>query len=728
MVQNNKVLTVSYGTFSCTLEGFDDSFDTMKAIAEYFRDLAADDRYFGAEPPQPDADMLARIAQREISRQVEARQEATGGFVLRAAEDEAAPQTAATTATAAPVADLAPTAVAEPAPRPEEAPEQDLVKDAPEDVTEAPAEDVIVAEVAQDAAREEDISEAAATEAPEVVAETGVEDIIEEAPQAEIEDAEIEDIEQEPPVDVIAAVQSVSDTGKVEDLVDEPAIDTVATEAQDIVAEDVPAEPILPADDSIAAKLQRIRAVVSRNEQMADEEDYSEDQHADGFVAEAVSDISDALEQDASLSEDLAEDSEDEVDSILRAMDAAEDAANEALQLTPDQDPEHPEASAEREDTAEDEVAAASAARVLKVKRADFEAAIAAGEIEEVSGDAEDIPEQTPEAPVAAPDLAGSLSPEDEADLLRELAEVEAEVAATRSDTDPDDQPLADQDPFETRLEDADVALDDMVEDDIETDDNEVADNLFAADSIPDSTLDADLEDRADAAEARDEAARDDLSRLMDTADEMLGDPEASSNRDAYSQLRAAVAAAEAERSAGGTVGSYPDDDPYREDLASVVRPRRPVAASKGPGRPETTMKPAPLKLVAEQRVDNRAEAAPVRPRRVSTEILDDPIQTTGGDQDGFVSYARDVGAVELHELLEAAASYMSFVEGRDQFSRPQLMSKVRQAETRDFNREDGLRSFGQLLRDGKIEKTGGGRFTASGDIGYRPDGKRAAG
>ncbi|MFK7837238.1 MAG: hypothetical protein AB8B60_13550 [Sulfitobacter sp.] len=793
MMNNNKILTVSYGTFSCTLEGFEDSFGTMKAIAEYFRDLAADDRYFGAEPPQPDADMLARIAQKEVSRRVEAREQ-DGKIVLSALEDNttATPAEAETSAAAAAVAaplvadlvaedkahieavaleveadpivaddgdeitveeaetavDTAPVALDEIDDlTADDAPVAIEDADTPEETT-APVADLVTAptdEATEVAALSTEEAEAELLETEENIAEADLKE--EQVPEVAADEAAVLDAVSEAFVEDENDIVPGQPDAEVEAFFADSPANPVLEEDAAPHAEDTSVEPAAveaPAPDSIAAKLQRIRAVVAQHEEAEEDDDYLEDEHAGTapdlqeetaeVIAEARADIESALEADeaadAAASQDATDDTAetDEVSDILSRLEREVPVQDVVTDAAPAQEPEPEQQSVqetgedtvnnlfeEDDDSALDAVKGAMAAaeapkaadekpapaaiddterltarraRVIKVKRADLEAAIQKGDLEEYDEETEqdaapeqaEAPEERPGlndlAPARKPDT--SLSPEDEAELARELADLQADIAAEEPE----------------------------------------ANTAVAADDTPTHATRRQLP-------SIDESGDTDMSRLMAEADQQMDEPESATRRDAFAHLRAAVAAKKADSSIAADDG-LEADDAYRSDLAEVVRPRRPSAKQSRTERPGDA-RPAPLKLVAEQRVDveQPKPSGPVRPRRVAA-VTDAAPEAPEGES--FADFASDMGANTLPQLLEAAAAYMSFVEGRDQFSRPQLMTKVRQAGgEEEFTREEGLRSFGQLLRAGKIEKIKGGRFTVSDEIGYRPD-QRAAG
>lgn len=706
MMSNNKILTVSYGTFSCTLEGFDDSFGTMKAIAEYFRDLASDDRYFGAEPPQPDAEMLSRIAQKEISRRVEVR-EHEGKIVISATTDEdqvtlEAPALATTQANVQAEALIAAEAARATLAQAEENAEHARVQAEAEAKAAADADATRLENARLEAARVEEVRlEAERQEAQPVQEEATIEPI--ETPAEEIVPRDLAaELTEAETFFASSSVESENDDTEVD------AIDT-APIAQVAAASEAH-------DDSIAAKLQRIRAVVSNADQASDEEDFSEDQHAEDFGSNAVEethyavtndttdddsfdiadfsvDTSDATEtkadfdvqaeaiadiEAASQADDFADVQadqtamdDDDMSAILARLegskfDAAEDDDEDEIVLI-----ETIEETADGENLFDDTIYAGDdalidvdleddlepkrIARVIKVKRADLEAAIAQGDLEEI--------EESDDS---------SLSDADEAELALDLANVEIDLADLE---DPESESLFEDDTFEEAI---------------------------APQSLPQI----------------DGSDDDDLSRLLAEADQQMDDEEGKQSRDAFSHLKAAVAVKKADAGLAEPTAEE-EEVAYRSDLATAVKPRRPSAGGARSERPTQTERPAPLKLVAEQRVDaaNLDTRGPVRPRRVALQEA-----AVNNEAESFVEFAEDMGASELPDLLEAAAAYMSFVEGREQFSRPQLMNKVRSVEKENFSREDGLRSFGKLLRAGKIEKIKGGRFTVTNDIGYRPD------
>jgi hypothetical protein len=230
------------------------------------------------------------------------------------------------------------------------------------------------------------------------------------------------------------------------------------------------------------------------------------------------------------------------------------------------------------------------------------------------------------------------------------------------------------------------------------------------------------------------------FDRILEETNTKMADREGTRRRSAIAHLKAAVAATKADRLLKRERSREIDEEEqrdYREDLAKVVRPRRSEPrenAAEKAARPALLESAAPLILGSSQRID-AADGSPSRvdlkPRRVGAGMLaldeDHVIEDVEEDDSEFVAFAESVGARNLPDLLEAAAAYTAFVERQPSFSRPQIMRRAAAIETdEEFTREAGLRSFGQLLRQGKIRKLQRGQFTVSENTRFRPDARIA--
>ena len=796
MIGASKILTVSYGTFSCTLEGFDEPFNTMKAIAEYFRDLAAEDRYFGAEPPTPDAAMLHKIAEREIHRRVEAKIQ-ENGVILRAGD---AIEASSPVPAPLPVVLSAPIAKAV------------HLNLAPTDDDDQPllAEASTVAEsVATKLSRLRATAAASAQAAGDLldVGKAYSEDEHVDDQTAEVVSADaqlllqssdqiadklevVEDVDQNAadvdfPSEDFAEV-SWTDDGSAESdsgvaapipalIAENPTDGTIADQQDDAV------DLIDTTDQDAQDDLARLDGVLTDGldaigqSAFADHENSTTDQQADINAATAGPTFNDTTADDdallaslgtlitendqgglANLSDDFDDEFDDFEDSFATDAVAEDDAGDwpaedmsDAPSAEPTLDAANPAMEMGEDDFADQDVLPRARARVIKIRRAD--AAIIDANAESatppslLSAEAEaalqaELAALEAELPATAPPTPKQPHDSRDAAFHAELAEIAAEISAPTPPVRPQRavrtitvaRPNAGTLDATARSA-ADAAGIEMHQTIVAAFDN--TDTAAPDESVdPRHDIESDLADEA-------------VGRLMAQTNSAMDGADTKRRQSAIAHLKAAVVATEADRLIAPNQTKDDLIDSYRHDLESVVRPARPTI---GDARAANADRPQPLVLVSAQRIDRlpRSENAirpetvprivsPVRPRRTVAgpvaarhndsllgaadddldegEGMDDAAVNMFAETESFADFADRVGASELPDLLEAAAVYCASVLGRPEFSRPLVLRQISTLPaTADLSREDGLRVFGTLLRQGRIAKTRRGQFAVT--------------
>jgi hypothetical protein len=246
-----------------------------------------------------------------------------------------------------------------------------------------------------------------------------------------------------------------------------------------------------------------------------------------------------------------------------------------------------------------------------------------------------------------------------------------------------------------------------------------------------------------------DEAA---LERLISQADSALAGPEAQRRRATFAQLKAAVAATRAETARppgpsaaelaryrdalAQSVGSAAGSSPARRER-DEVRPAAPHPP-EAPPRPEPDGRDAPRPEPQPEPQPEPRHAAPgaqpamalrLAGRRAGgttggakggsgpepltmAALLDEGAEASdpGAPRPGFARFLEAAAPDGALGLIDAAAAYLTHVERLEGFPRLQLMRLIAPLLPGE-RREEVLRAFGLLLREGRLRRARRGQF-----------------
>jgi hypothetical protein len=710
MAESLKKLTVSYGAFACTLEGFDDPFPVMKMVVDYFQSLAERDPSFGAHPERPDADYLRRLAQRGSNHAVEVETH-DNGVVLRQSFDHV-PESAeefgaeAVVALAAgrgagltlvpkdetepshailAAADFADEVAGSLSPEAGE-PARDQSDPMPALEREERALDRLLAVARERSGAAETLSAAnPLTRLRDVMDDIGqMPDFADALPAEALPDAAFTAAFEKPANDEFAPQPTGDMAGTGGSDVEMIGLGTLPVEAPGEAAPDLSRPPA--GDDTPARE--------ALPENPAPPREFGAEPEEQARLGETFSDDADRMSSIAPVQDDAPAPENMAKSGISTPAETAAPARSGAVadfaagDLTDEPVLSGPEAGADPE---------MALAPMSAEDRADRPA----------------DPETVMAAPVERNDMPPALPGE---------APVVMATSLTWKHPDADEPPAAP--PVHGAMEGPDAATPDLPASELLTDGaapltappaEEVRDLrafMEAAEDIPEDARLTEEDSPAEFAWNGQEAEMvppADAAPQPEVAAEPVPEPPPAPSQPSLPPLILGPALRVVETEPGpeiadGTAAARGEEDAESPPPAATTEIRRQIV------RP---------RVVAEDFAYDPSE-------RQSANMPVEPLPATAGSEDSepadqgdlsitLDNFARKVGAASLPELLEASAAYVTIVSGQPRFSRASILNMVDElSDERTYTQEARIKSFGKLLRNGSILRVEDGKFAIS--------------